>query len=255
MSSEQPVDPAKPSESDGSATHGPAAHEHLAHENKEDIRAESLLLERAIGGWRGIIDSGLPTAVFVISFIVTSQNLRSSIIAAIIAGVAIVIWRLVRREKLGQVAAGFVGLAISAWWASRNDNASDIYLPGMLTNLGYGSAFLISIILRWPLLGIAMGFITGEGTKWRRDPALRRVYAAASWIWVVLFFSRLIVQTPMYLAGWVEIQGIVKIVMGYPLFLGAAYWTYRVLAPVLSSKRAEREQAASREIDGPDAQR
>ena len=70
------------------------------------------------------------------------------------------------------------------------------------------------------LLGIAMGFLTGEGTKWRRDPALRRVYAAASWIWVVLFFSRLIVQTPLYLAGWVEVQGIVKIVMGYPLFLG-----------------------------------
>ena len=245
MSAEQPIESPKPSDPDASGSQ-----EHLAHESKADVRAESLLLERAIGGWRGIIDSGLPTAVFVIAFIVTSQNLRSSIIAAIIAGLAIVIWRLIRREKLGQVAAGFIGLAISAWWASRNDNASDIYLPGMLTNLGYGSAFLISIIVRWPLLGIAMGFLTGEGTKWRRDPALRRVYAAASWIWVVLFFSRLIVQTPLYLAGWVEVQGIVKIVMGYPLFLGAAYWTYRVLAPVLSNKRAEREEAVRREAEG-----
>jgi hypothetical protein len=245
VSAEHPVEAPKPSEPD--ATGSP---DHLAHESKADVRAESLLLERAIGGWRGIIDSGLPTAVFVISFIVTSQNLRSSIIAAIIAGLAIVIWRLIRREKLGQVAAGFIGLAISAWWASRNDNASDIYLPGMLTNLGYGSAFLISIIVGWPLLGIAMGFLTGEGTKWRRDPQLRRVYAAASWIWVVLFLSRLIVQTPLYLAGWVEVQGIVKIVMGYPLFLGAAYWTYRVLAPVLSSKRAAREEAARGEDGG-----
>jgi hypothetical protein len=33
----------------------------------------------------------------------------------------------------------------------------------------------------------------------------------------------------------------VKIVMGYPLFLGAAYWTYRVLAPVLKEQRASRE--------------
>ena len=247
MSAEPPVEAPTPSDPDPDAAGSP---EHPAHESKADIRAESLLLERAIGGWRGIIDSGLPTAVFVVSFIVTSQNLRSSIIAAIIAGLAIVIWRLIRREKLGQVAAGVIGLAFSAWWASRNDNASDIYLPGMLTNLGYGSAFLISIIARWPLLGIAMGFLTGEGTKWRRDPALRRVYAAASWIWVVLFFSRLIVQTPLYLAGWVEVQGIVKIVMGYPLFLGAAYWTYRVLAPVLSNKRAEREEAVRREAEG-----
>jgi hypothetical protein len=44
----------------------------------------------------------------------------------------------------------------------------------------------------------------------------------------------------MYLAGWVEVQGIVKIVMGYPLFLAAAYFTYRVLAPILAQKREER---------------
>ena len=219
-------------------------HEVFEHETAADVRAESVLLERAIGGWRGMIDSGAPTAVFVIAFIVTSQNLRASVIAALAAGGVIVVWRLIRREKLGQIAAGFIGLAISAWWASRNDNASDIYLPGMLTNLGYGSAFLISIIVRWPLLGIAMGFLTGERTRWRHDPSLRRIYAAASWIWVGLFFSRLIIQTPMYLAGWVELQGVVKIVMGYPLFLGAAYWTYRVLAPVLKEKR-EANAAAS----------
>lgn len=212
-------------------------------ETPEEVRQEAILLERAIGGWRGIIDSGLPTAVFVVAYIVTSRDLRSSLIAAIAGGVIVVLWRLIRREPLGQVLAGFVGLAISAWWASRNDNASDIYIPGMLTNLGYGTAFLVSILVRWPLLGVVMGFLTGEGTTWRQDPVLRRTYAAASWIWVALFFSRLIVQTPMYLAGWVELQGIAKIVMGYPLFLGAAYWTYRVLAPVFRQKRAEREQA------------
>ena len=108
-------------------------------ETPAEVRQEAILLERAIGGWRGIIDSGLPTAVFVVAYIVTSQDLRTSLIAAIAAGVVIVIWRLIRREPLGQVLAGFVGLAISAWWASRNDNASDIYIPGMLTNLGYGT--------------------------------------------------------------------------------------------------------------------
>ena len=142
---------------------------------------------------------------------------------------------------------GFVGLAISAWFAARTDNASNVYLPGMLTNLGYGSAFLISILVRWPLIGVAMGFLTGDGTSWRRDPDLRRVYAAASWIWVGLFYGRLIVQAPMYFFGWVEVQGVVKIVMGYPLFLGAAYFTYRLLSPILARKRAERAEAAARD--------
>ena len=35
-------------------------------ETAADVRAESAMLEKAIGGWRGIIDSGLPTLVFVV---------------------------------------------------------------------------------------------------------------------------------------------------------------------------------------------
>jgi hypothetical protein len=222
----------------------PHPHHPEEFESPADVKAETLLLERAIGGWRGIIDSGLPTAVFVVAYVVTFSNLRTSVIAALVAGALVAVWRLFRRESLGQIAAGFAGLAISVWFAARTENAGNIYLPGMLTNVAYGSAFLISILVRWPLLGIAMGYLTGEGTAWRKDPELRRTYAAASWIWVGLFYGRLVVQTPMYLAGWVEVQGIVKIVMGYPLFLGAAYFTYRVLAPVLQRKREERAAAA-----------
>lgn len=210
-------------------------------ETPADVRQEALILERAIGGWRGIIDSGVPTGVFVIAYIITSGTLMPSLVAAIVAGALIAVWRLIRRESLMQIAAGFVGLVFSAWFASRTQNASDVYLPGMLTNLGYGTAFLISILVRWPLIGVAMGFLTGDGTTWRQDPQLRRVYAAASWIWVGLFYSRLVIQTPMYLAGWVEVQGIVKIIMGYPLFLASAYFTYLVLRPVFERKRRERE--------------
>jgi hypothetical protein len=190
-------EPVKPEDSEESAPHA----EPIELETPADVKAETLLLERAIGGWRGIIDSGLPTAVFVVAYVVTSSNLRSSVIAAVAAGIVIVIWRLIRREPLMQVAAGFAGLAISAFFAARTDNAGNIYLPGMLTNLGYGTAFFVSILVTWPLLGIAMGYLTGEGTSWRQDRELRRIYAAASWIWVGLFYGRLIVQTPMYLAG------------------------------------------------------
>jgi hypothetical protein len=197
-----------------------------------------MLLERAIGGWRGIIDSGLPTMVFITVYIITGQQLQPSVIAAVIAGFLIVAWRLLRRQPLQQVAAGLIGLAVSAIFTWRTGKAENFFLPGLLTNIAYGSAFLVSILVRWPLLGIAMGYLTSEGTSWRRDPALRRAYAAASWLWVVLFFGRLIIQVPLYLAGWVTALGVVKIVTGWPLFLAAAYFTYRILAPILEAKRA-----------------
>ena len=202
-----------------------------------DIRVETVLLERALGGWRGLIDSGVPTGVFVTAYIATGQRLWPSVIAAVVAGMVIMGWRLVRREPLQQIAAGFAGVAISAGFSAWTGRAQDFFLPGFLTNIAYGSAFLISILVRWPLLGIVIGYLTGDGTAWLKDAVLRRTYAAASWIWVLLFFGRLAVQVPLYLADAVAALGVVKIVMGWPLFLAAAYFTYRLLAPIWAAKR------------------
>ena len=222
------------------------------HETAADVKAESVLLERAIGGWRGIIDSGLPTVVFVVAYLVMSAQPveRAVAVSAAIAaatGAVIAVVRLVRREPLQQVLAGFAGLAISAFFAWRTGRAENFFLPGLLTNIAYGTAFLIGNLVTWPLLGIAMGYLTGERTAWRQDQRLRRTYAAASWLWVGVFYFRVVVQVPLYLAHAVTALGIVKVLMGWPLFLAGAYVTYRVLAPVFEERRA----LAARKAAGP----
>ena len=185
--------------------------------------------------------------VFVGAYLaLSSQPIdRAILVAASLAaavGAVIAIIRLTRREPLQQVLAGFVGLAISAFFAWRTGRAENFFLPGLLTNLAYGTAFLIGNLVRWPLLGIAGGFLTGERTAWRKDVQLRRTYAAASWLWVGVFYSRLLVQVPLYLAGAVAALGIVKVLMGWPLFLAGAYVTYRVLGPVLKARREKAQE-------------
>jgi hypothetical protein len=209
-----------------------------ADETKADLHAERILLDRAIGGWRGLIDSAVPTVVFLTVYVVSGNVLGPALIAALVAGGLIALWRIVRREALRQILTGFVGLAIAAGFAQFTGRAENFFLPGFVVNLVYGSAFLISILIRWPLLGVALGFITGEKTAWRADAKLRRLYAAASWIWVGVFFSRLAVQLPLYFAGAIGALGTVKIVMGWPFFLAGAYFTYRLLAPTLRKQRS-----------------
>ena len=214
----------------------------LEHESIEDIKAESVLLERAIGGWRGIIDSGVPTLTFVFAYLITGHCLSSSVIAAIIAGVLIAGWRVIRRESLTQIGVGFLGLLVSAGFAKYTGKGGDFYLPGLLTNLAYGTFFLMSVLVRWPLIGVFLGYFTGQGTVWRKNPSQRRALAAATWIWVALFFGRLAVQAPLYFANDVTALGIFKVVMGWPLFLAAAYFTYRVLEATYKSMRAKAAQ-------------
>ncbi len=212
------------------------------HETIADVAAERLILDRAIGGWRGLIDSGVPTLVFVLAFLVWPDTLANAVFAAVAAGLVILVARVIRRDPLTQIFAGFVGLAIAAGFSAWTGKAENFFVPGLLTNLAYGSAFLISILVRWPLLGVALGYFTGTGTSWRSEVALRRAAAAASWIWVGMFFGRLLVQLPFYFSGSVGTLGVIKIVMGWPLFLAAAYFTYRVLAPVYAELNARKNQ-------------
>ena len=212
-------------------------HHEIELETAEDVRAESALLEKAIGGWRGIIDSGLPTLVFVVAYLVSSNNLSVAVFTALGAGIVIVAYRLIRKQPLRQVLSGFFGVGISAAFAKFTGHAENYVRPGFLQNLAYGSAFLVSILVRWPLLGVAMGFLTGKRTAWRKDERLRRVYSASSWIWVGLFFGRLVVQVPLYLTQNIAILGVLKVVMGIPLYIAAAWFTYRILAPVWQEQR------------------
>lgn len=218
----------------------------------DDLHAERMLLDKAIGGWRGLIDSGVPTVAFLTVYVLNGSELAPALIVALGLGIVIAAWRLIRREPLQQIFAGLVGLVVAAAFAQWTGRAADFFLPGLITNIAYGSAFLISILIGWPLIGVAMGFMTSDGTRWRQDRGLRRAYAAASWIWVGLFFARVAVQGPLYLAGEIAALGTVKIVMGWPLFLACAYFTYRLLHPIYQARRAKQQDRDEETLtDGP----
>ena len=208
---------------------------------------EAVLLERALGGWRGMIDSALPSVVFVLAYMLNGRVLQPALLAALATGLVILVLRLFRRQPLTQILAGFAGVAISAYVSSRTGQARDFFLWGLIVNVAYGAAFLISLAVRWPLMGVVVGAFTGDPKGWRDDPALRRTFAAATWVWVFVFGARILVQVPLYLAGWVGALGTAKILMGWPLFLFGAYVTYRLLKPVFDQRRSAAEAAAEGE--------
>lgn len=195
-------------------------------------RPDRSSLIAAVGGTRGIIDSGLPAVVFVAVYTATSGNMTASVWAAIAAGAVSTVLRLARRETVQFAISGFIGVAIAAFIAQRTGRAENFFLPGLLINLGYAAAYAISILLRWPLLGVILGTLTGEGTAWRRDPAKVRAFSTASWIWVAMFLVRVGVQLPLYLAGALVALGVARLAMGWPLFFLSIWLSWLVLRQI-----------------------
>ncbi len=190
---------------------------------------EPFNLWEAMGGGHGIADSSLPGLAFVVAYTVSGQNLEAAVWSAVAIGALLLVVRLARRETVQFAIAGFVGVAIAAFIAQRTGRAEDFFLPGLFLNLGYALAYLISIAVRWPLIGVFIGPLVGEGMQWRKDPRLVRVYTRASWIWVGLFVVRLAVQLPLYLAGELVALGVAKTAMGLPIFAVAVWLSYLVM--------------------------
>jgi hypothetical protein len=192
---------------------------------------------KALGGKKGLIDSGLPAVIFLVTFNVRN-NLREAIIAALSLSIFLAILRLAKKDTIQHSVSGILGVLICAYFANRSGNASDFYIPKLLTNLAYGTAYLVANLVGWPLLGIVLGPLLGENFEWRKNPERKKVYTRASWIWVAMFFSRIAVQYPIYRSGNVNLLGTVNLAMGYPLFFAAAYGSWLVIKtapPVIKS--------------------
>lgn len=192
---------------------------------------------KALGGKKGLIDSGLPAVIFLVAFNLRN-NLREAIIAALSLSIVLAIFRLVKKDTIQHSISGILGVLICAYFANRSGNASDFYIPKLLTNLAYGTAYLVANLVGWPLMGIVLGPLLGENFEWRKNPERKKMYIKASWIWVAMFFSRIAVQYPIYRSGNVNLLGTVNLAMGYPLFFAAAYGSWLVIKtapPVIKS--------------------
>jgi hypothetical protein len=182
----------------------------------------------ALGGKKGLIDSGVPSIVFLVVFNI-SQEVNTAIMSALALSLILAIFRLIKKDTIQHSVSGVIGVLICAYFANKSGNASDFYIPKLLTNLGYGTVYLIANLVGWPILGVVLGPLLGENFTWRNNPARKRMYVKASWIWVAMFFSRIAVQYPIYKSGNVNLLGTVNLAMGYPLFFAAAYGTWLVI--------------------------
>jgi len=120
------------------------------------------------------------------------------------------------------------------WLASRNggdesQRALAYFLPGLLYNTGYAVVMVLSILARWPVVGLMVGSVTEDPFAWRRNPQVVRLCSRLTWVLVVPCVLRVAVQAPLYLSGlaaddadpYVTLLGLAKVGMGWPLQLAA----------------------------------
>jgi Protein of unknown function (DUF3159) len=182
-------------------------------------------LSQALGGRRGVVEGAVPTIAFTLSYVLT-QNLRTSLVISIGLAVVLLVVRVVQRQPVQFVVNSLIGIGIAALFASRSGKAADVYLPGIIYNSAYAALMTLSILVRWPVVGLMLGSVTGDVTEWRKDPAIVRLCSRLTWLLVAPCAIRVAVNLPLYLfledgSGKVGIMGATKLAFGWPLQVAA----------------------------------
>ncbi len=145
-------------------------------------------------------------------------------------GICLTGWRVLRGGRPLAALLGLLGTLLAGLIVLRTGRAADFFLVQLVSNTASALLWTISILARWPLLGVIVGLVLGQRTRWRADPELVRAYARGSWIWVGQYALRMAVLWPLWFLDQVVALGLARVLLSWPLVvvcLGVSWWVVR----------------------------
>jgi len=140
---------------------------------------------------QGIVDSLVGPLLFLLLY--KTAGLDAAIIGAGAAALAVVGFRWLRGQPLTTAWYGVVGVAIGAALAKATGSGTGYFLPKVASNILYGTAFLVSVVIGKPLIGVAWAFFHRQPLAWGYRAEVRRVFAALTLMWAGAHFLRAVV--------------------------------------------------------------
>lgn len=206
-----------------------------------------------MGGISGLVYSSLPVLVFVP--VSSFYGLMPAIITALVVAALILIWRLARKESVQPAVSGFVGVGFCALIAYVVGESKGYFLYGIWMSLFWAVVFLVSVLIRRPVVGYIWSWVNGHDRGWRRVRRAVWVFDAATITWVLVFASRFVVQRHLYDANETGWLGVARIAMGWPLTALAALVTYLAIRSAQRAVHAHQPDPAAEAPDAEDAVR
>ncbi|MFI6300700.1 DUF3159 domain-containing protein [Amycolatopsis thailandensis] len=177
------------------------------------LTRKSVSLFDAVGGWRTVAEGVASRALFLVAYLATGKVSTSALIT--VGGVLVfAVVRLCTDRKVWQPAIGLIVVGVSALLAGKSGQAVDFYLTVVLAQTAGGVLFLLSMLVRRPIIGVVLGAVRGERSAWRRDRSRRRRYYLCTAVFLAKFAIAAAVLVPLYLAEAVVPLGIAATLLG-----------------------------------------
>jgi len=182
-------------------------------------------------GRSNILDSILPPLLFLIinAFLDFSIAMWSSLaLAGIITAV-----RLWRRQPLIYALGGVGGVALAVVIALLLGRNEGFFLPGIVTGALTVLLCLVSVVAGRPIVAWTSHIARRWPLDWYWHPRVRPAYSEVTWLWVLFFGLRLLLQLNLFRDAAAGLLAVVDLLTGWPativlLVISYLYGTWRL---------------------------
>ncbi|MEA2469431.1 MAG: hypothetical protein QOE38_429 [Thermoleophilaceae bacterium] len=166
---------------------------------------------------QGIVDTLVGPLVFLVLY--KTSGLDAALIGAGAVSLVLVGIRRLRGQPLTSAWYGVAGVLLGAALAKATGNGNGYFLPKVASNAFYGLAFLVSVVIGKPLIGIAWAFFHRQPLAWGYRAEVRRVFSALTLMWAGGYFLRAGVYGVLIASGKDRTGSLatVSLVLGLPL--------------------------------------
>jgi hypothetical protein len=141
--------------------------------------------------------------------------------------------RLIRGQSLRYAVGGLGGVLLAVVVARLLGRAEGYFLPGIVSGVGQIIIAVASLVWRRPLVAWTSYLVRRWPLDWYWHPQVRPAYSEVTWIWVLMFSARSLLQLTVFQNGSPELLAIINLITGWPatillLVVSYLYGTWRL---------------------------
>jgi hypothetical protein len=186
-------------------------------------------------GLRRSVDACAPVVAFVVGFAVA--GLGVGLVAAVAVALVLSGVRVLRREGVRPALVSLIVVALAALLAHRSGRGVEFFLPDLVMNSALALWFAMSLALRRPATGTVLRMLGLPDAAGYRRGQMR-----ATTVWLVLWVVHLVLEVPLYLGNHVLALGVLRIVLGPPMWIPVGWLGWRLHQRALASDRRRRRR-------------
>lgn len=170
------------------------------------------------------LDAILPPLLFVL--VQSRTSLINAVMLSIALSLVIGFYRLFKHQAIAYAFGGLVTVMIASGFALFANNASNYYLPGILSTTFLFIVMLFSVLIDKPIAVFVSHLTRGWPLAWFWRKDIKPAYREVTWFWVVMFGLSAGVQWVFYLGSDLNQLVWITSLFGLPFTLFVLIVTY-----------------------------